>query len=216
MKTLPPIEAESGSDQWYAARRGLLTASRMGDATSFLKNGSPSKDRSNYMMDLVAERLTGVAMTHFVTPQMQWGTDHEKEAISEFENRTGVMVLKAGLVLHPRIPFFGSSPDGFLHLPSVGQYAILEVKCPMTRTFLEWKLAGTVPEQHRLQMLAQMACCGAKEGVFVAYDPRIPAPNNMLIQNMIAEESEIAEVEEQARTFLRQTEEIFERMTSNG
>jgi putative phage-type endonuclease len=215
MRTLPIIEARSGTDQWYAARRGLLTASRMGDATSFLKSGAPSKARTDLMLELVAERMTGIATTHFVTPAMQWGLDHEAEAISQFENKTGLLVEPAGLVIHPMIPGFGATPDGFVRMPD-GKYALLEVKCPTTRTFLEWKLAGGVPEQHRAQMIAQMACCGALDSIFVAWDPRIADNKGLIIEAICVEPGDLSEVEEQAKTFLAKVEEIFEKVTQNG
>ena len=212
--TLPSIEATAGSDNWYAARRGFLTASRMADAMSFLKNGSPSKDRINYMMDLVAERMSGVAATHYVTDAMQWGIDNEAGAIAEFENETGLIVRPAGFVVHPSIPFFGASPDGFLIYADA--FATLEIKCPTTRTFVEWTIARKVPDAHRLQMLAQMACCGTREGVFVAFDPRIVHGRKLMVVDVTATNEEILEVEEAAKTFLRQTEEIFEKVTENA
>ena len=43
----------------------------------------------------------------------------------------------------------------------------------MTATFLEWKLAGVVPERHKPQMAAQLLCTGKTWCGFVAYDPRI-------------------------------------------
>src|SRR5712671_464013 len=102
------IEAQSYTDQWYAARRGMLTASRMHDACNFNKNGQPSAKRTNYMKDVVAERMTGIATNHYVTADMRWGIEHEREAISALERATGLLVWPAGLVLHPTIDYFGA------------------------------------------------------------------------------------------------------------
>jgi len=213
----PPIEAVQGSDNWHAARRGKLTASRMADAMSFLKNGTPARARIDLMMELVAERMTGVATDHYVTPAMQWGLDNEAGAIKTFENKTGLIVEPAGFVLHPTIDNFGASPDGFAYPPESSMFAIVEVKCPTTKTFVDWCIQGKIPENYRWQMVAQMACCRTREGLFVAYDPRVTSGPNLLVRELILEDDrEIVECEEAAKVFLQQTDELFDEVIKNA
>jgi putative phage-type endonuclease len=216
MRQLPHIEALQGSPEWHAARQGHLTASNLAKAAKFLKTGAPSKERTDLMMELVAERMTSLATTHFVTEAMQHGLDFEQEAIQQFENHTGLIVQQAGFVRHMTIPFFGASPDGFIYDPNRDMFAIVEVKCPTSKTFVEWSLQNEVPDQHMHQMLAQMACCGAREGVFVAYDPRVRLGKNLLVRELAASNEQIEEVEELAKTFLRQTEELFNKVVNHG
>ena len=47
-----------GSEEWLAARLGKVTASRMDDLMARTKSGYGA-GRSNYMAQLIAERLTG-------------------------------------------------------------------------------------------------------------------------------------------------------------
>ena len=47
-----------GSAEWFAARLGKVTASRVADITATTKSGY-STSRANYMAQLIAERLTG-------------------------------------------------------------------------------------------------------------------------------------------------------------
>lgn len=206
------IEAESGSANWYAARRGMLTASKMNDAMAFKQKGGPAQVRIDYMMDLVAERMTGIATTHFVTEAMQWGTDQEANAIAAFEDLSGILVHRGGLVLHPKIEFFGATPDGFITSPEM-PLAIVEVKCPTTSTFVEWRLAGEIPEKHRRQMLAQMACCRTQDGIFIAYDPRVKVGRNMIFYPLVATAADIEEIEAAAKVFLEETEQMFRKVT---
>jgi hypothetical protein len=216
------IEAQSGTDQWYAARRGMLTASRMHDACNFNQNGKSSAKRNNYMRDLVAERMTGIATNHYVSAEMQWGIDHEREAISALERATGLLVWSAGFVLHPTIDFFGATPDGFVTIWTGENLeretaVTVEIKCPTTQTFIDWRMANAIPDEHRLQMLAQMACCETHYGIFAAHDPRIRVGRNLIWHTLeLPDNSEIEETEQKARTFLDQVETLFRKVTESG
>src|SRR5262245_7500962 len=117
---------------WLAARCGKLTASRMRDAMSFLKNGQPSAARSQLMRELLAERVTGASMPHFVNEAMEWGLEHEDEAVDMFVARTGRSPRLSRFYEHATIPNFGATPDREL------EDGLLEIKCPTTATFIGW------------------------------------------------------------------------------
>ena len=197
------VEAVAGTPSWTAARRGCLTASRMNDAMAFLKtkskDGQPveSEARRKLKFDLLAERLTGIAVDHYVTPAMQWGVEQQANAIAAYEARTGDLVGPELFVLHQSIDWFGATPDGLL-----GPDGLLEVKCPTTPTFLRWMQAGDVPDEHRLQMLAQLACTGRSWVDFVAFDPRMPEKHRLMVVRYEPPKSEIERVEEGAQQFL--------------
>src|SRR5208282_5802297 len=88
---------------FLAARCGKLTASRMNDAMDFLKNGNPSKKRTDYMKDILAERITQLSAWHYVSPAMQWGIDTEKEAIIEYCKIKASTVFPGEVMDHPSI-----------------------------------------------------------------------------------------------------------------
>ncbi len=48
------------SDEWFAARLGKVTASKVKDVMAKGRGGAPSATRQNYMMQLLCERLTGM------------------------------------------------------------------------------------------------------------------------------------------------------------
>ena len=191
------IEALAGTPNWLAARRGMLTASVVKDALAVLKSGKPSESRTKLAHRLVAERVTGFAVDNYVTPAMQWGIDHQSEAIAEYEARTGNIVGPEAFFQHPTIDWFGATPDGL-----IGGDGLIEVKCPTTPTHVAWTLAGEVPEEHRLQMLAQLACTGRKWVDFVSFDPRIPTGARLFIRRFEPDRADIERVEEGAREFL--------------
>lgn len=190
------------------ARAGKLTASRMAAAMSFLKNGKPSAERTKLMHELLAERLTGDSVRHYVTPAMEHGIQTEDEARLVYECETGRLVERGVTIDHPEIDYFAATPDGF-----VGD-GLLEIKCPTTTTFIGWRLAGVVPEEHRPQMLAQLACTGRKWVDFFAYDPRIRKHPRFMLVRYEPKPEEIAAVEDAARQFLAELDEMFEQLTS--
>lgn len=196
---------------WVKARQGLLTASRMAEAMNFLKGGKEAADRRQLKVDILAERLTGYSIDHYVTPAMQWGMDHEDEARFVYQCDKGVAVQQCGLVLHPSIEFFGASPDGLLP----DGLGLVEIKCPTSRTHIEWLLAGVVPEKHQPQMLAQLACTQRQYCDFITYDPRFPSPKDRMIRRFSPTPEDIKAVEEAARQFLKEIDEMFDILTRN-
>jgi len=191
---------------WLRARSGKLTASRMKDAQDFLKNGQPSAKRSQLMRELLAERLTGDSVRHFVSDAMQWGLEKEAEAKAAYEAETGIIVAEAGFYDHPRIDNLGATPDGLLP-----DHGLIETKCPTTSTFVEWRMAGVVPDEHKPQMCVQVACTGRPWCDFVAFDPRIKNPaHRLFIRRYEPTAEEIAAVEAAAERFLGELDAMWE------
>lgn len=195
---------------WLSARCGKLTASRMRDAMDLLKNGQPSAKRTQLMKELLAERITGHSVRHFVSDAMQHGIDCEAEAKAAYEAETGVLIADAGFYDHPRIDNLGATPDGLV--PG----GLVECKCPTTTTFVEWVMKGEVPEDHRPQMIVQLACTGRAWCDFVAFDPRVRKVRNLFIRRYTPTPDEIAAVETAAEKFLEELESLFEAFTERA
>lgn len=100
---------EQRSEEWFAARLGKVTASRIADLMARTKSGY-STSRANYMAELVAERLTGKKGDFYSNAAMQWGTEQEPNARAAYETLKGVLVEEVGFVPHPMIPDAGASP----------------------------------------------------------------------------------------------------------
>ena len=200
------------SDQiaaWLASRAGKLTASRMRDALAVLKNGQPAKARADLIRDLLAERLTGASIRHYVTPAMQFGLDYEDEAKSAYEAHTGDIIVACGFYDHPTIDNFGATPDGLL-----SSDGLIEIKVPNSGTWVEYVMAGVVPEEHVPQMLAQMACTGRKWCEFVAFDPRVKKRSPLFVRRFAPPAEEIARIEAAAEAFLAEVDRAWEQLTT--
>jgi putative phage-type endonuclease len=193
---------------WLSQRCGKLTASRMADAMDITAKGADSAKRKALKVELLAERLTGDAVPHFVNSFMQWGLEQEPAAKAAYELASGQMILPCGFYDHPQIADFGATPDGLI------PQGVIEFKCPQTTTHIGWILAGGVPEQHRPQILAQLACTGRTRAVFVSFDPRIKDERKRLfIAEWVPERAEIEAVEDAARKFLEEVEQMFQQLT---
>ena len=187
-----------GSTEWFAARLGLVTASRVADIVARTKSGYGAS-RANYMAQLVAERLTGTAVDSFVNGAMQWGKDQEANARAAYEFFTDNTVVEVGFVPHPTIALSGASPDGL-----VGDDGLVELKCPNTATHIETLLQGGIPSRYETQMLWQMACTGRAWCDLVSYDPRVPGEMSLFVQRLERSDEKIAALESEVTTFIRE------------
>lgn len=194
---------------WLSARAGKLTASRMADAMNYRKDGKPGADRIKYMRELLAERVTGQSAPHFVSEPMEHGLEYEDEAVDLFVERYGRNVHLSRFYEHPTIENFGATPDREL------DDGLLEVKCPTTSTFLEWVMAGVVPDEYKPQMAAQLLCSGKAWCGFLAYDPRIRDEGKRLFMRKYEPTPEyMAEVEAAAVKFLDELDAMFDQFVT--
>jgi len=187
---------EQRTDEWFSARLGCVTASRTADVMAKTKSGY-SASRSNYMAQLITERLTGQQTEGFSSAAMQWGTDTEPQARMAYELMTGETVQETGFGLHPSIKFFGASPDGL-----VGSDGLLEIKCPNTSTHIDTLLADKVPSKYLTQMHVQMICTGRNWCDFVSFDPRLPGDMSFWMQRVNRDDAFCKEIEAEVSSFL--------------
>ena len=187
---------EQKSPEWYAARLGKVTASRVADLMARTKTGYGAS-RANYMAELLCERLTGEQAERFTSAEMQRGTDLEPQARAAYAFIHGVSVQETGFVQHPVISGFGASPDGL-----VGDVGLVEIKCPNTATHVDHLLTQTVPGKYVTQMMAQMACTGRTFCDFVSFDPRLPDELQLFVKRVHRDNDAIAEMEREIETFL--------------
>lgn len=209
--------ALQGTGQWFNDRTGKLTASRMGAAMAFNKNGTESAERKKLKIEILAERLTGNIVPKYVTHEMQHGIDQEPVAKEMFTARTGWEVTDLGFIDHPHIDNCGASPDGLVR----AQTALIEVKCPTTATMLTYWIEAAkdpawVPEEYKPQMALQSACMGGLPVIFCAFDPRLPDKQKMLIRRFEPSAAYIAEIEKSAVAFLTEIDQLFEQITTMG
>lgn len=185
--------------EWYAARLGKVTASRVSDIMAKTKSGY-SASRANYMASLIVERLTGRTEDRFETSAMIWGRDSEPHAKAAYAFLHDAVVDDVGFVPHPSIPDFGASPDGL-----IGADGLIEIKCPNTATHIDTLLGDGIDGKYITQMQVQMACTGRQWCDFVSFDPRLPGDMQLFVQRVPRDNARIAEIEAEVTAFLGET-----------
>lgn len=200
---------EQRSAEWFAARLGCVTASRVKDVMASGRGGAPSATRKNYMMELLCERLTGQSGGADLSRNaaVQRGVELEPFACMAYEADKGLMVVETGLVMHPTIPGFGASPDGL-----VGDDGVLEIKCPNTATHIATMQSERHDPQYEWQMLAQMACTGRAWADFVSYDDRLPEPLQYVCHRFERDFKRIREMESEIKAFLEELSDLEKEM----
>lgn len=186
------------TEEWFTARLGKVTGSRVADVLAKTKSGY-SASRASYMAELICERLTGQQAERFTNAAMAWGTETEPQARAAYEFLTDNPVVETGFVLHPALADFGASPDGL-----VGADGLVEIKCPNSATHIDTLLTETVPGKYITQMQAQMACTGRSWCDFVSFDPRLNGDLQMWVKRVHRDEAFIADMESEIAAFLNE------------
>ena len=137
---------EQRTEEWFNARLGKVTASRIADLMAKTKSGY-SASRDSYMAQLTIERLTQKPTEGYTNAAMQWGTEQEPFARAAYETKTGELVTEVGFIVHPEIDQAGASPDGL-----VSDEGMVEIKCPESKTMIETLLSDKVPDKYFKQM----------------------------------------------------------------
>jgi putative phage-type endonuclease len=196
---------EQRTEEWFAARLGKVTASRVADVLAKIKSGE-SASRKNYKMELVVQRLTNRVGESFTNAAMEWGTEQEPFARMAYEAHTGTFVKEEGFVDHPTIEGFGCSPDGI-----VGE-GLIEIKAPNTANHIETVLENKAPSKYIPQMQCQMACTGAKWCDFVSFDPRVPEDLQLLVVRVERDQEYIDSMEVEVKQFLSEVLDLFNQL----
>lgn len=113
------------SDNWYIQRAGRITASKF-KAVCRTNKESPS-------LSLIKMICYPIKML-FRTKATEWGLEHEIVAVKKYieymeEDHQDFIVNDVGLIINPKWPQFGASPDRMVFCECcLG--GVLEVKCP--------------------------------------------------------------------------------------
>ena len=197
---------EQRTEEWFAARCGKVTASRVADIIAKTKTGY-STSRENYLAQLVCERMTGKPAESYSNSAMQWGLEQEIYARGAYEAARDVLVDELGFVIHPTIAMAGASPDGL-----VGEFGLVEIKCPNTATHIDTLLTQTVPTKYITQMQWQMACTQRQWCDFVSFDPRMDEGLQLFIKQVDYDSIYVAQLEKEVINFLMEVEDKIQKL----
>lgn len=150
---------DQGSDEWLAQRVGKVT---MSHAKELLTSGK-GKTRQSYILDLVAERLSGKPTERYSSFEMKRGIFLEEFAVAAVEHVIDDSIARVGFVVHDdeRI---GCSPDGLIHECGI------EIKCPAPRQHIRNVLADGM-DDYITQVQGNMWICERDRWFIVSFCP---------------------------------------------
>jgi predicted phage-related endonuclease len=192
---------EQRTPEWYQARCGKVTASRITDVMARTKVGWGAA-RAKYIDQLVAERLSGKPQDMRNVRSMTDRAEMEPEARTAYEFYTDRVIETVGFVPHPTIENAGASPDG-----NVGDDGGVEIKCLDASNHSKLLLRDDSPMLDYLpQMDFQMACTGGKWVDFVAYCPIMPEELKLIVKRVDRDDERIAKIESGVIQFLAEVD----------
>jgi predicted phage-related endonuclease len=158
-----------GSDEWLAARCGLLTASEMKlILTPTLNIASNDKERA-HLYELLAQRITGYVEPHYVSDDMLRGHADEIDARQLYAD-TYAPVAEVGFITNDKWGFaIGYSPDGL-----VGDDGQIEIKSRRQKFQAQTIIEHTVPVEYLIQLQTGLLVSERQWVDFVSYCGGMP------------------------------------------
>ena len=112
---------------WFIHRRIRLTASNFGRVLKQRERTDPSK----LVKEITKQHSTG--SSERLPASLKYGRENESLALNKYcEARANLIVLKTGLIVNPKHPWLGCSPDGIVLSKEGNIEGCVEVKCPYT------------------------------------------------------------------------------------
>jgi len=164
---------EQYTDAWYVMRAGIPTASQFHRIIT--PTGKPSTQADNYANQMIAELfLQRPIEQNFKVYAMEWGHEHEKEAIKSYCLETGHDVIAGGFFTNDD-GTIGASPDGRV-FQNNKLIAICEIKCPQNPAIhVEWLLKEAMNGDYIPQVQGQLYVTDMEFSDWYTYHPEIPS-----------------------------------------
>jgi hypothetical protein len=160
------------SAEWFAARRGIPTASRFDNIVTPARC-DPSTSQAKLINALLAESLCPPEeeIAQYVSPDMEFGMKLEAEArcAYEFEHANKQPIKEVGFILAD-CGMFGGSPDAL-----VGEEGGVEIKVPAPTTHIGYIRAGVLPQDYKVQIHGHLIVTGRKWWDFWSYARHLPS-----------------------------------------
>ncbi len=161
------VDIEQNSPEWFKEKLGKPSAS---NASKLLTNdGKPSRQRTGYLHELVAERITGKQEETYRNMNMLMGNEREQESREVYEFMHHVKVKQVGVVYKDEQKKFLCSTDGIVKKLKHG----LELKNVLPKTQVKYLLGNKLPSDYFGQCQFSLYVTGFKFWVFMSYAPNM-------------------------------------------
>lgn len=166
MSSVVIVECEQGTPEWYAARRGLPTASEFATILAKGRDGGASVTRRTYMLKLAGEIITEELTESYSNGFMDRGKEQEAAARDLYAFVNDDPLSRVGFVRNGNV---GCSPDAF-----VGDRGVLEIKTAMAHILIGHLIKDDFPPEHRAQTQGALWVCEREWVDLAVYSPKLP------------------------------------------
>ena len=159
-----------GSDEWRAARCGLLTASEMRLIITHSKlEYAKSEKGKAHLYELLAQRVTKYVEPSYISDDMLRGKEDEIDAIRYYQENYSY-VQTVGFITNDKWGFtLGYSPDAL-----VGDDGVIEVKGRRQKYQAETIIKGEMPDDYMIQVQTGLLVSERKYCDFISFCGGMP------------------------------------------
>ena len=158
-----------GTDEWHDQRRGIITASVVGQLLTATKKVAANDTSRGVTALLAAERITGWTDPNYVNDDMLRGIEDEPRARDLYSEHYAPAVEVGFMTRDDWGPTIGYSPDGI-----VGDDGLIEVKSRRQKTQLTTIVSDAVPAPNMAQLQCGLLVSGRKWIDYISYCGGMP------------------------------------------
>ena len=163
-------DLEQGTPEWLAARRGIVTASVVGQLiTPKTRKLSFGETARTLARTLAAERISGIVEDNYPNRDMQRGTLLEPFARALYAEHYNPVAEVGFMTRDDWGCIAGYSPDGL-----VGKFGLIEIKSPRAKTHVNTIITDEVPTHYTSQLQMGLRVSGRDWIDFVSFCPGYP------------------------------------------
>ena len=192
------FDFEQRSEDWFKIRSGVPSASEFSNIVQ--SDGSPSKSRTKYLYKLVGEKLGALPEESYTNKAIENGILREADA-REMYSRDVKPVVQVGFCIHDE--GYGCSPDGL-----VEEDGVIEIKCPILSTHIEYLIKQKLPTDYVQQVQGQLLVTGRKYNDFISYYPGLKP----LVVRCYRDEVFISRLRAELLKFISELNELTEKL----
>ena len=186
-------DLEQGTDEWHTQRRGIITASVIGQLITPKTIKPAANDYSRALtMHLAAERITGYTEPVYVSADMERGNLDEPIARDLYSKHHAPVTEVGFMVRDDWGHKIGYSPDGL-----VGDDGLIEIKSRRQKKHLATILADEVPIENMAQVQCGLLVSGRKWCDYISYCGGMP----LYVKRVLPDTKWFVAIQEAVNTF---------------
>lgn len=203
-------DLEQGSDEWHAARCGLLSASEMKKIiTPKLKIADNAESRT-HLYELLAQRIAGRVEPQFISDDMLRGHEDEIDARETYSDHFSAVKTVGGISNDKWGFTLWYSPDGL-----VGDDGLIECKSRLQKYQVQTLVLDRVPEEFVIQAQAGLLIAERQWLDFISYSSGWPMVSIRVEPDLVVQEAIVEAATKFEEALQKQLEAYHDKVNKN-